>query len=243
MADPVLVQQDGDVTTIILNRPEAGNRQTDATWAQVTRMFDEAAKTSRLILFKGAGDDFCMGREAMGRTDPGPAPEAYAVRDRSETIFNLYGAFRNSRAPIIGIVQGRAVGLGCALAALCDITIASDKARFSFPETAHRIMPTIAFSALVDRVPRKAATFMMYSAQEIDAHKALLFGLASNVVPAGELDGAVATLVEHMKKMPLAAVLALKEYARAAFAMSTQGATDFARNLHATVNSFSGMRA
>jgi len=52
----------------------------------------------------------------------------------------------------------------------------------------------------------------------------------------------VATLVEHMKKMPLAAVLALKEYARAAFGMSAQGATDFARNLHATVNSYSGMR-
>jgi enoyl-CoA hydratase len=242
MAEPVLMQRDDDITTITLNRPEAGNRQTDTVWTQVTQLFDDAAKSSRLILFKGAGEDFCLGREAMGQAQPGPAPEAYAVRDRAETIFNLYGAFRNSRAPIIGIVQGRAVGLGCALAALCDITIASDKARFSFPETAHRIMPTIAFSALVDRVPRKAATFMMYSAQEIDAYKALMFGLASNVVPANEIDGVVATLVEHMKSMPLAAVLALKEYARAAFGMSTQGATDFARNLHATVNSFSGMK-
>src|SRR4029077_3201897 len=138
-------------------------------------MIDSAAQESRLILFKGAGEDFCLGRAAMGQR--GPGLEAYAVRERSETIFNLYGAFRNARTPIIGVVQGRAVGLGCALAALCDITIASDKARFSFPETAHRIMPTISFSALVDRVPRKAATFMMYSAQEIDAHKALTFGL------------------------------------------------------------------
>jgi enoyl-CoA hydratase len=237
------MQKDGDIVTITLNRPEAGNRQTDATWAQVTQMFDDASKSSRLILFKGAGDDFCMGREAMGQAQPGPAPEAYAVRDRAETIFNLYGAFRNARVPVIGVVQGRAVGLGCALAALCDITIASDRARFSFPETAHRIMPTIAFSALVDRMPRKAATFMMYSAQEIDAHKALTFGLASNVVPASDLESAVGTLVEHLKKMPLAAVLALKEYARTAVGMSTQAATDFARNLHATVNSFSGMKS
>ena len=74
-----------------------------------------------------------------------PLSEAYAVRERSETIFNLYGAFRNAKVPIIGVVQGRAVGLGCALAALCDITIASDKARFSISRTAHRIMPTIAF--------------------------------------------------------------------------------------------------
>jgi enoyl-CoA hydratase len=237
------VQKDGDIVTVTLNRPEAGNRQTDATWAEVTRIFDDASKSSRLILFKGAGEDFCLGRESMGQAQPGPAPEAYAVRDRAETIFNLYGAFRNAKAPVIGIVQGRAIGLGCALAALCDITIAGDKARFSFPETAHRIMPTIAFSALVDRMPRKAATFMMYSAQEIDAHKALAFGLVSNVVAASELDGAVATLVDHLKKMPIAAVLALKEYARTAFGMNTQAATDFARNLHATVNSYSGMKA
>jgi enoyl-CoA hydratase/carnithine racemase len=242
MADPVLVEKNGDITTITLNRPEAGNRQTDATWAEVTQMLDEAGKTSRLILFKGAGEDFCMGREAMGQQPPAPL-EAYTVRDRSETIFNLYGAFRNSRAPIIGIVQGHAVGLGCALAALCDITIASDRARFQFPETAHRIMPTIAFSALVDRMPKKAATFMIYSAQEIEAQKALTFGIASDVVPANELDASVGKLVEHLSKMPLAAVLAVKEYGRAAFGIGPQAATDFARNLHATVNSFSGMKA
>jgi enoyl-CoA hydratase/carnithine racemase len=242
MADPVLIKKDGEITTITLNRPEAGNRQTDATWAQVTEMLNEAGKSSRAILFKGAGEDFCLGREAMGQQPPTPL-EAYGVRDRSETIFNLYGAFRNSAAPIIGVVQGRAVGLGCALAALCDITIAADKARFQFPETAHRIMPTIAFSALVDRVPRKAATFLIYSAQEIDSQKALTFGLASDVVPSDELDGAVNKLVEHFNKMPLAAVLAVKEYSRSAFGVGTQAATDFARNLHATVNSYSGMRS
>jgi enoyl-CoA hydratase len=241
MAEPILMKRENDITTILLNRPEAGNRQTDATWANVTQLFDAAAKESRLIIFKGAGEDFCLGREAMGQ--PTPVLEAYAVRDRSDTIFNLYGAFRNARVPIIGVVQGRAVGLGCALAALCDITMASDKARFQFPETAHRIMPTIAFSALVDRMPRKAATFMMYSAQEIDAAKALTFGIASDVVPADQLDRAVEKLVDHLSKMPLAAVLALKEYARNAFTMGTQAATDFARNLHATVNSFSGMKS
>ena len=67
--------------------------------------------------------------------------------------------------------------------------------------------------------------------------------LQDHSVAANDLDSAVTTLLEHLKKMLLAAVLALKEYARVAFGMSTQGATDFARNLHATVNSFSGMRS
>jgi enoyl-CoA hydratase len=243
MADAVLKHQEADITTITLNRPESGNRQTDDTWAQVTHMLNSAAGESRVILFKGAGADFCLGRESMGQPPPTPGPEAFMVRDRSEIIFNLYGAFRNAKAPIIGIVQGRAVGLGCALAALCDITIASETARFQFPETAHRIMPTIAFSALVDRVPRKAATYMIYSTAEIDALKALTFGLISNVVPAHELNASVDGLVEHFKKMPLPAVFAVKEYARSAFDIGAQAATDLARNLHATINSFSGMRA
>jgi enoyl-CoA hydratase/carnithine racemase len=241
MSDGIINEKAGDITTIILNRPEVGNRQTDATWAQLTEMLNAAAKESRLILFKGAGNDFCLGREAMGQ--PAPVLEAYAMRERSETIFNLYGAFRNSKAPIIGVVQGRAVGLGCALAALCDITLASDKARFQLPEMAHNIMPTIAMSALIDRVPRKAVTYLVYSTEEIDAHKALSFGLVSNVVPANGLEAAETALVERLKKTPLAALLAVKEYAGSAFGMSTQAANDFARNLHSTVNTFSGMRA
>ena len=44
MADPVLMQKDGDIATLTLNRPEAGNRQTDATWAQVTQLLNEAGK-------------------------------------------------------------------------------------------------------------------------------------------------------------------------------------------------------
>jgi enoyl-CoA hydratase len=240
MAEPILKERDGDVTTIVLNRPQVGNRLSDPMAAQLTDMIDAAAKDSRLILFKAAGEEFCLGREAMGQ--PAPVLEAYAVRDRSETIFNLYDALRRSKVPIVGVVQGRAVGLGCALAALCDITLASDKARFQLPEMAHNIMPTIAMSALVDRVQRKAATYMVYSTQEIDAQKALFFGLVSDVVPAGELDSAVLSLVDRLKKTPIPALKAVKEYARSAFTLNTQAANDFARNLHATVNSSSAMR-
>jgi enoyl-CoA hydratase len=240
MADYILKQRDADVTTLTLNRPDIGNRQDDSTLAQLAQMIDNAAKESRLILFKGAGEDFCLGREAMGK--PGPALEAYQMRERADTIFDLYDAFRRSKVPIIGVVHGRAAGLGCALAALCDITIASDKARFQLPEMAHNIMPTIAMSGLVDRVPRKAATYLIYSTQEIDANKALMFGIVSDVVPAAELDAAVGKLLERLKQTPLPALMAVKEYSRSAFNMNTQAATDFARNLHATVNTFSGMK-
>jgi enoyl-CoA hydratase len=240
MANHLLCERDGDVTTITLNRPEIGNRVSDPMAGQLADMLDESAKRSRLILFKGAGEEFCLGREAMGKRQPNT--EAYELRGQIEVIFNCYDAFRRSKAPVIGVVQGKAAGFGCALAALCDITIASEKARFQLPEMAHHIMPTIAMSALVDRVPLKALMYLVYSTEEIDAHKALSSGLVSNVVPANKLESTVKDFVEALKKRPLPALMAVKEYARSAIGMETQAANDFARNMHATINSSSAMR-
>jgi enoyl-CoA hydratase len=236
----ILQEREGDITKITINRAEIGNRVSDDMADRLADMIDAASKDSRLILFKGAGREFCLGREVMG--ERGPLPEAYDLRGKFEVIFKLYGAFRQSPVPLIAVVQGKAIGFGCALAALCDITIASDEARFQLPEMGHNIMPTMAMSALVDRVQRKAIMYLVYSTEEIDAEKALTFGLVSTVVPAADLDGAVETLVEALKKSPMPAVKAVKEYARSALNMDIQAATDFARNLHATINSSSAMR-
>ncbi len=240
MENFIVREREGDITTITINRPEIGNRVSNPMASQLADMIDDAAKDSRLILFRGAGEEFCLGRERMG--ERGPLPEAYVVRGNTEIIFNLYSAFRRSRVPVIGVVQGKAIGFGCALAALCDITIASDKARFQLPEMAHHIMPTMAMSALVDRVPRKALMYLVYSTDEIDAEKALTFGLVSNVVSADKLNPAVEDLVTALKKYPMPAVMAVKEYTRSAMTMDTQAANDFAKNLHSTINSSSAMR-
>jgi len=240
MSDSILWEREGDLSVITLNRPEIGNRVSDPMAGELADMIDAAAKESRLILFKGSGEEFCLGRQAMGQR--APSTEAYELRGQVEVIFNCYDAFRRSKVPVIGAVQGRALGFGCALAALCDITIASEKARFQLPEMAHHIMPTIAMSALIDRVPRKALMYLVYSTEEIDARQALSIGLVSNVVPRNELESQVDRLVDRLKKFPLPALMAVKEYARFAYAMDTQGANDFARNLHATINSSSSMR-
>ena len=144
--------------------------------------------------------------------------------------------------PVIGVVKGRALGFGCAVAAVCDITLAADNAQFQVPEMLHNIMPTMVMSALVDRVPRKALTYFVYSTGMISAARAREAGLVSEVVPLGELDAAVETLCATMLKAPRPARLAVKEYARSALHMDMQGAIDFARNLHATVNSSAAMR-
>ena len=241
MSDPILCVGEGGVTAITLNRPEDGNRVSDDMAVEMTAMIAAAENNSRLIVLRGAGDDFCLGRAGMGQRS-GPPPEALEYRNRIETVFDFYAAFRGARIPVIGVVQGRAAGFGCAIAALCDITLAAADATFQLPEMGHNIMPTMAMSALVDRVPRKALVYLTYSTAAVDAERALTFGIASDIFAASELDRAADALVAALLAMPDAATRAVKEYARSAPSMDISGATDFARNLHATVNTSGGMR-
>lgn len=242
MADDVLVERDDDITIVTLNMPDDGNKVSDPLAVQLTELFYKANEDSRAIVLKGAGDDFCLGRSQMGRRGGDAPPEAYEARENSDVIFNAYGGFRDTKIPVIGVVQGRALGFGCALAAVCDVTIAADNARFALPEMGHNIMPTMAMSSLVDRLHRKSAVYLTYSTAEVDAHTALAYGLVSHIAPLAELDAEVDKFLAALKKAPMPAVMAVKEYARIAFSTDIRTAIDFARNLHANVNTSSRMR-
>ena len=241
MSKDILTQQDGAILRVTINRPESGNGMSNAMAVELAEILGGAAANSQLIVLRGAGADFCLGRAGMGQ-QPATQPEALALRRENEPVFQCYGAFRQSPIPIIGVVQGRAIGFGCALAALCDITIAAESAKFQFPEMAHNIMPTMAMSALVDRVPRKALMYLIYSAAIVDAKRALTFGIVSDIVPESQLDAAVDALCASMCKAPAAATPAVKEYVRNALSMDVSSAVDFARNLHSVINSSSEMR-
>jgi enoyl-CoA hydratase len=240
MAD-VLTKQDGAILRVTLNQPDRGNAVSDEMVAELTGIIEGAEKNSDIVVLRGAGKDFCIGRAVMGST-PKQDPDALERRNFSDVVFNCYGAMRNARIPIIAVVQGRALGFGCAIAAACDITLASDQAVFQVPEMAHNILPTMVMSSFVDRVPRKAMSYLVYSQAEITPERALSFGIVSDVVPAAKLDAAVDTLCAAILKAPRPAIYGVKEYVKTAPDMAVFGAVEFARNLHATVNSSHEMR-
>jgi enoyl-CoA hydratase len=152
MADEILAKQDGPILRITINAPDRGNAVTDDMVRELTRLIAGAGQTSDIVVLRGAGKDFCVGRAGMGAR-PDVEPTAYTRRNFSDVVFDAYGAMRNCPIPIVCVVQGGAHGFGCAIAAACDVTIASDKAKFSVPEMAHQIMPTMVMSSFVDRVP------------------------------------------------------------------------------------------
>lgn len=241
MSEDILDTVEGGVLTITLNRPDEGNGLNDAGIAQLAALLQGAAARARLVVLKGAGKDFCVGRIAP-RGAAAPKLEALQVRKGRDVVFNCYSAFRDSPIPIIAAVNGRALGFGFAIATCADITLAANNAIFQMPEFGENIMPTIAMSALLGKVSGKRLMHIAYSTAELSGERAERIGLISDVVPAGTLDSAVAKLCGTILKAPQPAVLAIKEYARVAPSMDIRGAIDYARSLHAVINSSSEMR-
>ncbi|MGZ5845676.1 MAG: enoyl-CoA hydratase/isomerase family protein [Xanthobacteraceae bacterium] len=241
MANEIVTARKGPVLEITLNRPEIGNAASDAMAVELTRLLLGAGESSEIVVLRGAGDDFCVGRETMGKRPPGQQPDALELRRRNDVVFNCYGAFRRCEIPVIGVVRGRAFGFGCAIAAVCDITLAADSAKFQVPEMAHNIMPTMVMSALVDRVPRKAMTYLVWSTAVVTPARAREAGIVSEIFPAAELDAAVNALCEQIMKAPRPARVGCKDYARAALDMDVTGAIEYARSIHAVINSSSEM--
>jgi enoyl-CoA hydratase len=241
MADQILTARKGPVLEITLNRPEIGNAASDAMAVELAKLLLGAGESAEIVVLRGAGDDFCVGRETMGKRPPGAQPDALELRRRNDVVFNCYGAFRRCEIPVIGVVKGRAFGFGCAIAAVCDITLAADTAKFQVPEMAHNIMPTMVMSALVDRVPRKALTYLVWSTAIVPPARAREAGIVSEVFPAAELDKAVEALCEQIMRAPRPARVGCKDYARTALDMDVTGAIDYARSIHAVINSSSEM--
>src|SRR4030095_15232409 len=98
-------------------------------------------------------------------------------------------------------------------------------------------MPTRVISALMDRVRRKDLTYLVYSTAIISATRAREVGIASEVVPDAQLAKFVEDLCKTILSMPDLATKGAKEFFRHGLTMDTPGGIDFARNIHAVLNS------
>jgi len=234
MTDTIRSTADGDIVTITIDRPDNGNRVTNDMAATLGAAIDAAGGAgAKLIVLRGAGEVFCLGRDMPPGSEGGNAMDIRA--GNTEPALELFAKFQRCPSTIIGIVQGKAVGMGCAMAALCDITLAADDAQFQVPEMHRDLPPTLVMWALADRIPRKAAAHLVYSRDPIGAAMALSLGLVSRVAPAAELQAETDALIAKLSENSIPALNAVKSYMRSAPEMDRQGAADFASNLLANV--------
>jgi len=224
------------VATLRFARPAQGNRVSAAEIPLIGKAIRELGRSKefKLVLIRGEGENFCLGRTP---DPPGTAPTtALGIRAGiTQPILDVYAAVRGAEVPVIAVVQGEAKGFGCALVGQCDLAIASDKARFSFPEMDHHLPPTLAISAVLHKMPPKQILQMVYTRRTIGAAEALAYGLLSEVVPHAELDAGVDKTLAQLTDRNRAALAGVKEYIGAALYIDPEGSARLAANLLATV--------
>lgn len=182
---------DDGVLEIVLKRSDEGNTLTLAMTEILADTAKALPKQARMVLLRSEGEDFCIGRQSP-MPPPESKPTVSELRHRvAEPVLDFYAAFRDIPVPVICIVQGRALGVGCALAGLADLTIATEEATFGIPEMNRDIPPTLVMAALADRISRASLARLVFTRDPISATEASQVGLIGWVVSAEKVESEV----------------------------------------------------
>lgn len=187
-ADLVLVEVEGPVATVTMNRPGARNALSRALRKQlaaVMRELDDRDDVLAIVL-TGADPAFCAGLDLDELAAGGSAlREAGAV---SEVDRSRRGPFPEMETPVIGAVNGVAVTGGFELALACDYLVASERARFADTHARVGIMPGWGLTVLLtEAIGVRRAKELSTTGNFLDAQTALQWGLVNHVVPHEEL--------------------------------------------------------
>ncbi|MFP5462536.1 MAG: crotonase/enoyl-CoA hydratase family protein, partial [Gammaproteobacteria bacterium] len=194
MSEFVKYEQDGAVVTLTLNDPDARNAlSTQAQWDAVVDACQRVRRDQSVncVILTGAGSAFCAGGNVKDMKNKsgiaGGSP--YAIRDGYRNgIQRIPLALYDLDVPTIAAVNGPAIGAGCDLAMMCDIRIASERAKFAESFVKLGIIPGDGGAWLLPRVVGMSkAAELTFTGDTIGADEAKEIGLVSRVVPGERL--------------------------------------------------------
>lgn len=196
------------IAKITMNRPKALNALNSEVLDELDKCLDEikANNDLRVLIITGEGRSFIAGADIKEMSELGGL-EAKAFGNKGLSVFRK---IETLPIPVIAAVNGFALGGGCELAMSCDIRIASNKALFGQPEVGLGLIPGFGGTQRLQRLVGQGwAKYLIYSAENIKADKALEIGLVQDVVEVEELEERVNTLAEVIaSKAPIAVKLA-----------------------------------
>ena len=198
----LLVERDGPVVTVTLNRPDALNAFDEALHHAYARFWVDLERDDsvRAVVLTGAGKAFCAG----GNLDDFPRLHADLALRASfmRSARRLVDEMLNVRVPVIAAVNGAAIGLGCTLATLCDIVFLADTARLAGDGSA------VTWPHLTSLL--KAKQYLL-TGDVIPPDEAVAIGLANFVVPASEVVGQATAFAHRLAALPPQAVQDTKQ--------------------------------
>ena len=206
----VLSGRDGGVRTITLNRPERLNAMNRQLIDDVAEAFNDAHQdpATKAIVFTGAGRAFCAGDDRREHVQPTDEAEA---RDLVEAIQRATEAILFGPKPVVGAINGWAVGGGFEWAVNCDFPMWAETAKAFFPEVSLNIFVTGAVTSLLPAlVGLLKAREMLFLGERYDAPTLQALGVAWRVVPDDELQAAAHDVASRLAELPSPAASAMK---------------------------------
>jgi dihydroxynaphthoic acid synthetase len=195
--EDIIYEKVDGVAHITINRPETYNAFRTFTLKDIFHALEDAEldEEVRVIVLRGAGDKaFCTGGDTQESKEGGYNSQMDYWHSR------VHNMLRETTKPVIAAVNGYAIGGGHVLHVLCDLTIASENARFG------QVGPRVgSFDAgfgasyLARVVGEKKAREIWFMCRQYDAQEALSMGLVNKVVPLAELDAEVARWCDDLK--------------------------------------------
>lgn len=205
-------EQDSDVVTITLDRPQKKNAMSWTMFQEIGDAFRRAGEADdvRCVVITGAGDAFCSGADL---TDPVNAvSSAFEMRDRMSAINSVVLAVANCPKPTIARVTGVAAGAGCNLALLCDFIVASTDAKFAELFVKRGLVVDFGGTwALTRLLPLHRAKELAMLGDTISGDQANQFGLVSRLCHPDEIDAVVKDLAQRLAAQPPRTLTLIKE--------------------------------
>ncbi len=203
----LLVEVAAPVATMVIHNPARRNAMTAAMWRRLPAVLDqlEADPAVRALVLTGADGNFCAG------ADLGDLDELLDAGDASIAVLaeERLAAFAK---PTVAAIRGACVGGGCQLAVACDLRLAADDARFGVPPARLGLVyPAPTTRRLAGLVGPSTAKALLFTAELIDAGRALRVGLVDEVLPAAALSARVGAVTAAVTAQSRLSVMAAKE--------------------------------
>ena len=206
--DSLIYEQDGPVVTLTMNQPAkrnplSGNSILSDLVAACERIHDD--RSVRCVILTGAGPSFSSGGD-IGILKQQQTPEITEMDIRHSYrrgIQRVAAALTNLDVPVIAAINGHAIGAGLGLACMCDIRIASDKAKMAASFIKLGIIPGDGSTWMLTQIVGSArAAELALTGDVIDAKQALAWNLVSQIVPDEALMDAARAMAERIAKNP-----------------------------------------
>lgn len=220
------------VATVTLDRPEARNVLNAESMAPLLAGLRAAAEDDavRVVVLTGSGNTFCAGADLRGAA---AADDGSFAATGPRALVDVLRALLDHPKPTIARVQGHVAGGGNGLVAACDLAVAAEETRFAFSEVRVGVAPAVISVVCLRRMPPREAAELLLTGERVPAARALRAGLLTAVVPAAELDAAVATWVGQLRLGGPVALAATKQLLRRVPVLSLDDGFDWTAQLSA----------